>query len=256
MADAEVTYETKSVRAVRGMESRTVAKWEADGWELVSQSPGRLQTELTFRRPKPKSRTLLWAIVGGGVAIVLAIIIIIGVVGERNAPDNESPNAAITEAPSAAATESLPTPTESSSAEETAPPSAEPAAITLTSENNAELAALLTLTDYCDPSIAAFAAMYRGQTIEFPGYIGALGPHDGATTRYDILLSAGDFSETSAPGPAFQYRDVNTTSDLSFTGTTPDTIGVGTNLVVTAEVDEYEQNSCLFLLDPVATAVR
>lgn len=61
MADAEVKFETKSVRAIRGMESRTVKKWEADGWVLVSQTPGKLQTEITFRRPKPKSRRLVWA---------------------------------------------------------------------------------------------------------------------------------------------------------------------------------------------------
>lgn len=49
--DADVEYETTTVRAVRGMESRTVKKWEGDGWELVTQTPGKLQTELTFRRP-------------------------------------------------------------------------------------------------------------------------------------------------------------------------------------------------------------
>lgn len=256
MTDVEVTYETKSVRAVRGMESRTVTKWEADGWELVSQTPGRLQTEITFRRPKPKSRTLLWVIGGGGVAIVLAIIIIFGVVGERNSTGSESSDAAAIASPTVVPTDSPPTPTGSAADETAAPPSGAPVVATLTPENNADLASLLTLTDYCDSSIAAFAETYRGQTIEFPGYIGAMGPHDGATTRYDILLGAGDFSETSAPGPAFQFRDVNTTNDLNFSGSTPDTIGVGANLIVTADVDQYEQNSCLFLLDPVSTTVR
>lgn len=71
-----------------------------------------------------------------------------------------------------------------------------------------------------------------------------------------ILVGAGDFSETSAPGPAFQFRDVNTTGDLNFVGTTPETIGVGTNLDVTASVLHYEASSCLSLLDPVSTAVR
>lgn len=61
-SDGEVTYETKTVRAVRGMES--IKKWEADGWEFVSQSPGKVQAEITFRRPQPKSRRLLWMIGG------------------------------------------------------------------------------------------------------------------------------------------------------------------------------------------------
>ena len=245
VADTEVTCETKTIRVIRGMESRTVTKWESDGWELVSQTPGKLRTKFTFRRPTPKSRWLLWAIGGAAFAIVLTLIIVFGIIGERNA------------APTATPGESSATPSESpSAAAPTAGPSPEPEDVTLTPENNAELAALLALTDYCDPSIAAFAETYRGQTIAFPGNIGAIGSHDGATTRYDTLIGAGDFSETSAPGPAFQFRDVNTTSDLRFVGTTPDTIGVGTNLNVTAEVLNYEASSCLFLLDPVSTAVR
>ncbi|MDQ0577173.1 DUF4839 domain-containing protein [Agromyces albus] len=247
MADAEVTYETKTARAIRGMESRTVTKWEADGWELVSQTPGKFQTEISFRRPMPKTRWLLWATGGAVLAIVLAVIIIFGIIGERNAAPGETSSGALIK--------SSATPSESSSpgASES---SLDPGDVVLTPENNAELGALLSLTDYCDPSIAAFADVYRGQTIAFPGHIGALAPHDGATTRYDILIGAGDFSETTALGPAFQFRDVNTTNDLKFVGTTPDTIGVGTNLNVTAEINDYEASSCLFLLDPVATAVR
>jgi hypothetical protein len=252
MADAEVTYETKSVRAIRGMESRTVAKWEAEGWELVSQTPGKLQTELILRRPKPKSRRLLFALVGGGVAVVLAGVVTLGVISEQGTAVSESAS------PAASESESTSTPSEAASAETAQPaqPSAVPEAVTLTPENNAELAALLGLGDYCDPSIAAFAATYAGQTIEFPGNISAMGPHGSATTRYDILIGAGDYSETSSRGPAFQFRDVNTTNDMHYVGPTPDTIGVRTNLVVTAEVVEYEQSSCLFLLDPVSTVVR
>ncbi|MBB2976478.1 hypothetical protein FHX49_002053 [Microbacterium endophyticum] len=250
MVDEEIAYETNTVRAIRGMEARTVAKWESEGWELVSQKPGKLQTEITFRRPKKKTRWVPWAVGGGVLAIALALIITFGVIGERNA--------ALDATPSAAPSEPSVTTSEAATPEPTTP-EAEPteeADVVLTPETNAELAALLILTDYCDPSIATFASTYRGQTIAFPGYIGALAPHDGATTRYDILIGAGDFSETSAPGPAFQFRDVNTTNDLNFAGAVPDTIGVGTNLNVTAEVGTYETSSCLFLLDPISTAVR
>ncbi len=249
--DAEVAYETKIVRAVRGMESRTIKKWEADGWELVSQTPGRVQSELTFRRPKSKSRRLLWMIGGGAFALVLATIIIIGVLSERNADTAES---------------ATPAPNQSTSEPSVAPspeltevdPSAEPESEddVLTPANSPELAALLVVTDYCAQEVAAFAAAHSGETIAFPGYIGAMAPHGGATTRYDFLIGAGDFSETSAPGPAFQFRDVNATNDLHWVGAVPDSIGVGTNLTVTAQVDRYEQSSCLFFLEPVSTAVR
>lgn len=250
-ADTEIAYETKTVRAVRGMESRTIKKWESEGWEVVSQTPGKIKTEISLRRPAPRSRRLLW-IVGGGVAtIALATIITVGVISEKNTDPAETASppsseaAAPSEQPSLEATDTAPT----------SPP--EPDGIILTPENNPELAALLALTDTCSPDIAAFAAAHRGQTISFPGSIVAMGPHDGATTRYDILINAGDFSETfSQPGPSFQFRDENTVSDLQFVGSVPDTIGVGTNLGVTAEVDRFEERSCLFLLEPVATAVR
>lgn len=48
----------------------------------------------------------------------------------------------------------------------------------------------------------------------------------------------------------------NTSNDLRWAAPAPDTISVGTNLDVTATVDSYEESSCLFILDPVATAVR
>lgn len=247
--DTEVTYETRTVRAIRGMESRTIKKWEDDGWEFVSQAPGKVQTEITFRRPKPQSRRLLW-IVGGGV-LVLATIIAFGVIGEKNAAPAESANAVPSE--TAAAPSEQPSP---ESTDATPTPSPEPRDVVLTSENSPELAAVLAGTDTCAPDVAAFAAAHSGQTIAFPGSIGAMGPHGGAKTRYDILVGAGDFSETSSPGPAFQFRDVNTTNNLHWVGAVPDTIGVGTNLSVTAKVDRYEERSCLFLLEPVTTAVR
>ncbi|WP_024793398.1 DUF4839 domain-containing protein [Tomitella biformata] len=249
--DTEVTYETKTVRAIRGMESRTIKKWEGDGWEFVSQAPGKVQAEITFRRPKPQSRQLLWIVGGGGVVLVLAIIMAFGVIGERNATSAESASpvssetaAAPSEQPSQESTDAAPT------------PSPEPGGVVLTPENSPELAAVLAGTDTCAPGVAAFAAAHSGQTIAFPGSIGAMGPHGGAKTRYDILVGAGDFSETSSPGPAFQFRDVNTTYDLHWVGSVPDTIGVGANLSVTAKVDRYEERSCLFLLEPVITAVR
>ncbi|MGY3263079.1 DUF4839 domain-containing protein [Frigoribacterium sp. 2355] len=126
----------------------------------------------------------------------------------------------------------------------------------MTIENSAAFAALLQNTDYCDASIATFASSHRDQTLTFDGHIAALKLHDGAKTRYDLLLGAGDFSETSAAGPAFQFRDVNTTSDLHYLGAVPDSVGVGTMLRFTARVVEYEPNTCLFQLDPIETTFR
>lgn len=249
--DTENTYETKTVRAVRGLESRTIEKMESEGWEVVSQTPRRVQTEIMFRRPAPRSRRVLWIVGGGVFALALAAIFAIGIIGERDTDSAETASPASSE--TAAPIEQL-SPEATGTA--TPAPSPVPDDIVLTPENSPELAAVLALSDYCSPDIAAFAAAHSGQTISFPGSVGDIAPYDGASTRYLILIGAGDFSETSAPGPAFQFRDVNTTDDLRWVGSVPDTIGVGTNLNVTAKIDRYEERSCLFFLEPVATTVR
>lgn len=127
----------------------------------------------------------------------------------------------------------------------------------LTTENNPDFATIVGLTDYCSPKIEAFAEKYAGKVLQFDGNIGAMANHGNYKTRYDILVGYGDFNEDAAPGPAFQLRDVNTVSDLHFAGDSiRDTIGVGDNIRLTATVDKYEENSCLFLLDPVSTDFR
>lgn len=81
--------------------------------------------------------------------------------------------------------------------------------------------------------------------------------HGSYNTRYDILLGARDFNESDGRGPAFQYRDVAPVSDLNVIGPgIPDAIGVTDRFRFTAVVDGYEENNCLFLLDPVSTETR
>jgi hypothetical protein len=47
-------HEVKITQAIRGTEERVIAKWEADGWQLVSHDQGTFRTALTFQRPRPK----------------------------------------------------------------------------------------------------------------------------------------------------------------------------------------------------------
>lgn len=136
------------------------------------------------------------------------------------------------------------------------PESDAPMTPTLTVDNSPELAALLTGTDF-GPSVAAFAEKYDGQLIEFNGAIFAMNNHGSYKTRYDILILSGDYNPVSGSGgPTFQFRDVNITSDLRLTGDIPDTIGVGANLHIVAEVIEYSADNGLFQLKPVETRVR
>lgn len=152
------------------------------------------------------------------------------------------------------------TPEPSVSAEEPASspePSASPEPIkeTLTVKNNEALAALLAGSEGDYKRIKQFATTYAGETIEFDGNIAYMNPHGSNKTRYDILIYAGDYSETSSIGPNFQFRDVNV-FDLHLTGKVPDGIGMGDNLHIVARVGEFSPNTGLFLLEPVSTRVR
>jgi hypothetical protein len=249
--DNDTRYETKSIRVIRGAEARTLARWEKDGWQVVSQTQKSLHSEIVIRRPVPQRPWRLIAIGGGVLAVALSGVVVAGVLGERGqseqsvSPDS-SPAAAISPT-------TLPSP-------EGAPISTTEAEAgadaVLTAVDSAELAAVLDAGDSCSSEVQAFAASHAGDTISFEGSIAASNNHDGAATRYDLLISAGDSSEAQARGPAFQFRDVNTTYDLHYSGAVPDTIGVGTNLGITAEIVKYEPSSCLLLLEPVETTVR
>lgn len=244
--DAVTKYDMMTVRSIRGLEARTIAKWEDDGWELVSQEPAKLQTQLHFRRPKSPFPWKVMAIVGGVLA-VLAVVIIIGV---STSSGDEEPNAEPSSVATSAPPETSPSPEPSHEAP--APAQEE----ILTAQNNPDLAALL-VGPSDGSSVEQFASEYAGRLIEFDGSIGAMAPHGDSNTRYDILLSFGDYSEIqSFGGPSFQFRDVNTTYDLHYEGDVPDTIGVGTNVHVVAEVGAFDPATTLFQLTPVTTQFR
>ena len=252
MAD-DVQFQTITVTSIRGLEARTIAKQEAAGWEFVSQTQGTLRSELTFRRPKPKTPWKLLA--GAGVAAaVLVAVISIGASLERSDPASETPVAS-----SPADADPTPSPTVRTEAAPTEglPEPAEQAEVILTMETSRELASLLTGPDQ-GPSVEQFAATHEGSLVEFDASIGAMAKHGAYDTRYDILISYGDYSETvSSGGPSFQFRDVNTTSDLHLSGANiPDTIGVGDNIHVVARVIEFDAFRGLFQLEPVATSFR
>lgn len=247
MTTEEPQYEVTEVKAIRGTEAKTITNKQQDGWELVTQEQGRLRTTLTFRRPKPKTPWRLWAALGG-VGVVLAAIITIGVLQE------DSNDTSTTEAATASSTE---LPSLEPAPEPEAKPAASEAVEILTVDNNADLARILHEPDYCGQPVVDFATEYAGRTIAFDGHIAAMNNHGDYDTRYDILIGPRDFDETYVRGPAFQFRDVNIVSDLQLTGPNiPDTLGVKDTLRITAVVEEFEENTCLLLLDPVTTEIR
>lgn len=133
----------------------------------------------------------------------------------------------------------------------------EPIPTVLTVENSKELAKLLNTKDAeFSPLTKEFAEKYDGKTIEFDGNTAAVQPHGNYTTRFDYLIYAGDYSETSVKGPSFQFRDVNY-YDLHLTGKNiPDVFDVGLNIHIVATVGDYNETSGLFQLIPVSITMR
>ena len=253
MTGEQPKYETRTVKSVRGLESRTQTRWEQDGWELVTMTQGRLQSQLEFRRPSKRvGRPTLIATGAGAAALV--VVIVLGATGVFGSDEDAPAEAKALTTSAASATAS--TTTAVSPSEVAAPSPTTDAPAVITAENSPQFAALLQLTDTCDASLAAFADGNEGRIVHFDGSIGAMAPHGSAKTRYDILIGAGDFSETSARGPAFQFNDVNTTYDMHYKNEGPGHIGVGTNLGISAEVADYNADQCLFHLRPVATSFR
>jgi hypothetical protein len=256
-------YEYKSVQAMRGMETRSIAKAQKEGgWELLDQTQGTLRTTLKFRRVKPETfLSKAWVAFRGlapakqrVVAAGMAILLLLAAVGigtaaarEKGAPVAENSAAKSTES---AAVSERPTPSPT-------PTLSEEAAKVINAENNKDFAALLVATDYCDPSMEQFAAKYQGQTIEFDGSITNMQHHEKYDTRYDILVGPGYAGTKTTAGPAFKYDNVNM-FDLKFTGkSVPSNVAEGDKFRFTAEVGQYKPNQgCLFFLTPVSTTVR
>lgn len=125
----------------------------------------------------------------------------------------------------------------------------------LTPRTNADLAAVLKVSDSCEDEVATFADEYGGRTIRFNGSVVNLMNSAGYDTRYDVLIAPGSKGPSSTVGPAMKFEDVGI-SDLELKGSdVPDAIGEGDRFQFTAEVGEFRPGGCLLMLDPVSTEV-
>ncbi|NYI76980.1 DUF4839 domain-containing protein [Nocardioides panzhihuensis] len=256
----EIRYDFMTVNTIRGAENRAAVKWTSQGWELVGQDSGTLRTQLTFRREKkPMNRLVL---VGGISAVMILIVaVVLGTISEGNDP------AATSAEPSETAGVEESAQTERATHSESSQPSGDgsgggeegdtPASRkVLTVKNSPELAQALAVSDYCDATVADFASKYADVPIAFNGSISEMTQHQGATTRYDILVAPGDAGASSTVGPAIQLRDVGVI-DLNLVGpNVPPTVGVGDMFRFKATVGKFDPDSCLLTLYPVETRSR
>ena len=127
----------------------------------------------------------------------------------------------------------------------------------LTIENCEELRLMLSNGDGIDESYGVFATKYKGRTIEFDASIDYMANHKNYDTRYDIVVSTGDYDPVYRIGPVFKFENVEA-YDLGLnTLYLENEIKVGKNVRVVAKVDEYDHfKSGFFYLDPISVTNR
>lgn len=131
----------------------------------------------------------------------------------------------------------------------------------LTIDNCPDLKAVLSRNVDFSDDYADFSSNYYGRTIEFDGSIdymdnaAVFNPFTGETTYseygYDLLLSAGDYSDSSQCGPTFKIEDVRS-RDIggdAISKTLPDFISTGSNVHIQATVGRYDAEHGLFYLN-------
>lgn len=126
----------------------------------------------------------------------------------------------------------------------------------LTVENCEDLANILSLKSEIDPAYADFADKYKGMTIEFDGRIDYVANHDNYDTRYDILLSAGDYDSDTQIGPTFKFENVAAYQLNLQTMFLEEEITVGKNVRITAIVVSFNSDTGIFLLEPISVVAR
>lgn len=116
---------------------------------------------------------------------------------------------------------------------------------------------VLSTKDMANPAIAQLASDYAGRTIEFDGRIDYIANYNRYKTRYDILVSAGDYNPDTQDGPSFKFENVGWNQIGDGESTAPEiTMPVGTNVRVVAQVERWNQTQELFFLHLISITKR
>lgn len=94
---------------------------------------------------------------------------------------------------------------------------------------------------YDSEFLKEFAEKYRGKTIQFNGAVDIFEKHPKYNTRYTALLRTCDYHPDKVEGPTIKTWDFNINDDRSFSD-----LEEGNNVIITAKVMDYSENTGLF----------
>lgn len=202
------------VKTIRGREASTVAKLENQGWEFVSQNPGTLRTELTFRRVKPKDpfkqlgqffasgwaafRRLNPKVQWGALALLTASILVLPLTGMLGGADTPEPTAIPIAAPTTTPVDpSAPPTTPPVEKTATAPPASAGPSATPTAAPLKPVVTDITVDELVDKINANMTGMTVGDQYRLTG-----------------VLVGSDYWTTGATGEFFVTLETKVGSDL------------------------------------------
>lgn len=217
-------------------------------------------TPLTEQELKIKKYTPY--LIGAALLLSLFIVLILAIFQDNKTPTTSPSSTSTTivektseqtDEPSPKETSTVSTNITTSSPSTTEAPatSSSPSTNIITVENNEEFKILLQTDD--QNTIKDFIQKYKGQTIEFDGYIADLAKNK---SKYDILIYSGDYNPDEATGPNFKFVEIGLISNPVFKPFNGENIRKGQNVHIKAEVGGYNSTQDLIFLSPIEVSPR
>ena len=123
----------------------------------------------------------------------------------------------------------------------------------ITTDNNADFAALMRITDQTDAAtIRSFVNSHKGKVVEFDGCVALMMQHENYKTRFDVCLAGGDYTG-KVYGPLFAFEDVNF-YEMNVSGS--DTVAGGMLFRIAGEIKGYSAEGGYIILEPVFMRAR
>ena len=121
----------------------------------------------------------------------------------------------------------------------------------LTIDNCPELANILTNNHVSNQEYIEFFNKYEDRIIEFDGNVSYIAPFEDYETRYDLLISYGNFDANHQIGPTFKIESVNS-FDLGLTAyRLIDELPIGANIHIKSKLTLFDSNTSIFYLKPI-----